>query len=49
MWLTGCIYYVHVTIDKRFLSVSNLLIQLNYKGIKTVYLWRIGHAKLKQM
>ena len=42
-------YYVRVTIEIRPLSNSEVLIQLNNKEITTVYIWQIGHAKLKQL
>ena len=42
-------YYIHVTIDKALCFDSKVLIQLNYKGITTVYIWRIGYTKLKQL
>ena len=37
-------FYVHVTTDKRLVLYSKVFIQLNYKGIPTVYNWRIGDA-----
>ena len=43
------IFYISVTIDKKLVSVSNLFIQLNYKGITTVYKWQIGKPNLKQL
>ena len=42
-------FYVHVTINKRLCFDSKVFIPLNYKVITTVHIWRIGHAKLKQL
>ena len=38
------IYYIRVTTDKRIVFDSKVFIQLNYKGIPTVYVWQIGDA-----
>ena len=38
-----------LTTDKRLCFNLKVFIQLNYKGITTVYVWQIGHAKLSQL
>ena len=37
-------YYIRVTIEIRLVFNSKVFIQLNYKGIVTVYKWQIGNA-----
>ena len=42
-------HFLKKTIEIRLVFDSKVFIQLNYKGITTVYLWQIGHTKFKQL